>query len=488
MVLILLIMPGFLVAQDRMTLQECREIALRENKKIQIANEHELAVGSLEKSARTLFFPNIKFNGGYFRMNKALSLFSENMFLPVVPQEVFKNGLRVLDPGKNPQLVRETLVTQDVNGIPIPVEDGKTGNPLFKKYAFLPKDEAKFDLDNVFFGNVGLTQPVYMGGKIRHTYNMAKYGKQMMQARKKASESDVIVETDKRYWKVISLKEKVKLAEDYLKRLDTLLTDVRNLHEEGIVTGNKVMKVEVKRNKVELQLTKAKNGLELARMALNQTLGFNLDTTLRLSDSLGGVSSLNNPVSYKKQALEKRPEIHALNKGVKITKSAEKLMESRYLPNVGLSANYTFTNPNPWNGFEKKFGGSANVGVFVNIPIYHWGERRHTMEAARHEKRASIKKLEQTREMISLEVKKAVFSYNESIKKVKMTESSLEQAKENLRITRDNFQEGMAKSADVLEAQSMWQEAYSDYIEAMTEYKLNKTKLMEASGQLVDSK
>jgi outer membrane protein TolC len=327
-----------------------------------------------------------------------------------------------------------------------------------------------------------------MGGKIRHTYNMAKYGKQMMQARKKASESDVIVETDKRYWKVISLKEKVKLAEDYLKRLDTLLTDVRNLHEEGIVTGNKVMKVEVKRNKVELQLTKAKNGLELARMALNQTLGFNLDTTLRLSDSLGGVSSLNNPVSYKKQALEKRPEIHALNKGVKITKSAEKLMESRYLPNVGLSANYTFTNPNPWNGFEKKFGGSANVGVFVNIPIYHWGERRHTMEAARHEKRASIKKLEQTREMISLEVKKAVFSYNESIKKVKMTESSLEQAKENLRITRDNFQEGMAKSADVLEAQSMWQEAYSDYIEAMTEYKLNKTKLMEASGQLVDSK
>ncbi|MFW6100068.1 MAG: TolC family protein, partial [Bacteroidota bacterium] len=165
----------------------------------------------------------------------------------------------------------------------------------------------------------------------------------------------------------------------------------------------------------------------------------------------------------------------------------EQLMKSRYLPNIGLTANYTFTNPNPWNGFESEFGGTTNIGVFFNIPIYNWGERKHTMEAAKHQKRASMKKLEETRELISLEVKKAVFRYNESIKKIEMTKSSLEQAKDNLRTTKDNFEEGMAKSTDVLEAQSMWQEAYADYIEAMTEYKLNKTELMKASGQLTQN-
>ena len=248
------------------------------------------------------------------------------------------------------------------------------------------------------------------------------------------------------------------------------------------------MKVNVKKNKIELQLTKAKNGLELARMALNQTLGFPLDTIVHLSDSLGGVAQLSNPNTYKNQALKERPELQALNKGVKIAESGEELMKSRYLPNIGLTANYTFTNPNPWNGFETEFGGTANVGVFVNIPIYNWGERKHTLEAVRHKKRASMKKLEQTRELISLEVKKAVFRYNESIKKIEMTKSSLEQARENLETTKNNFEEGMAKSTDVLEAQSMWQEAYSDYIEAMTEYKLNKTKLMKASGQLIQNK
>ncbi|MFP4620094.1 MAG: TolC family protein [Bacteroidales bacterium] len=482
-----LLITGKSKAQEQMTLQECRERAMKHNKEIEIATENEETVNSLQKSAKTLNYPKINFNGGYFRLNKQLSLLSENMFLPVVPQEVFSEGLSVLDPRENPELVRETMVTQDVNGVPLPVEDPETGNPLFDKYAMLPEDEAKFNMRNVFFGNIGLNQPIYMGGKIKQTNSIAHYGQQMMQAKKHVSRSEVIVETDKRYWEVISLKEKVKLAEEYLNRLNALLSDVKNLHEEGIVTNNKVMQVEVKKNKIELRLTKAENGLELSRMALNQTLGFPLDSLVYLSDSLGNVDQLSNPKTYKEQALEERSEIQALKKGAKIAESGEQLMKSRYLPNIGLTANYTFTNPNPWNGFESEFGGTTNIGVFFNIPIYNWGERKHTMEAAKHQKRASMKKLEETRELISLEVKKAVFRYNESIKKIEMTKSSLEQAKDNLRTTKDNFEEGMAKSTDVLEAQSMWQEAYADYIEAMTEYKLNKTELMKASGQLTQN-
>ncbi|MEF8843887.1 MAG: TolC family protein [Bacteroidales bacterium] len=304
---------GSLKAQEQMTLQECRDRALKHNKKIEIATENELAVNSLEKSAKTLYYPNIKFNGGYFRMNQQFSLFSENMFLPVVPQEVFRNGLSVLDPRENPDLVRETMVTQDVNGVPLPVEDPESGNPMFEQYALLPRDEAKFNLQNVFFGNIGLKQPIYMGGKIKQTNNIAKYSSQMMEAKKHESEADVIVETDERYWKVISLKEKVRLAEEYKKRLDSLLTEVQNLHEEGIITKNKVMEVRVKKNKVELQLLKAKNGLEMGRMALNQTLGFSTDTTLHLADSLGEVTQLTNPENFRKKALEERAEIHALN-------------------------------------------------------------------------------------------------------------------------------------------------------------------------------
>jgi outer membrane protein TolC len=313
---------------------------------------------------------------------------------------------------------------------------------------------------------------------------MAKHTEQMFKARKEMSRAEVIVETDERYWKVVSLKEKVKLAKDYLKRIDTLINDVQNLHEEGLVTRNKLMQVKVKKNQVELQLLKARNGLKLSRMALNQSIGLPLDTAITLSDSLGEVSQLRNAEEYLYSAVNKRPEVEALNQGVKIAESGVRYMKSRYLPNIGITANYSMMNPNPYNGFESEFGGDWNVGVMVNIPIYHWGDRKHTLNAVRHEKKASMEKLQETKELISLEVKKTIFSYNESIKKVEMAESSLKQAEENLEVTRDNFEEGMSKVSDLLEAQSMWQEAYSDYIEAKTEYRLTETKLLKASGQL----
>ena len=483
--LLLLAFPSILAAQETLTLQQCRNLALEHNKEIAIAEENTLAVHELEKAAQTLYYPKFSFHGGYFRMNKQFSLFSKNMFLPVVPSEVYQNGLSTLDPRENPDLVRETMVTQNFNGVPIPVEDPKTGKPMFQDYALLPKSEARFDLENIFFGNIGLRQPVYTGGKIKQTQKIARYSKKLMEARKQVSKADVVMQTDKRYWKVISLQEKVKLSKDYLKRLDALLSDVSNLHEEGIVTRNKLMQVQVKKNKVELQKFKAENGLKLARMALNQKLGYPLDTLFLLADSLGSTKSLSHPGEYKAKALENRSEIRALRQSINITESGVEIMKSRYLPNIGLAANYTFTNPNPWNGFDNEFGGSPNIGLYINVPIYHWGERKHTLQAVKHKQKADIKKLEQTRELISLEVRKAIFSYNESVKQVNMTQTGLEQARENLEITKDNFEEGMAKSADVLEAQSIWQEAYNDHINAMIEYKLNRTKLLQTSGQLL---
>ncbi|MGM0497210.1 MAG: TolC family protein [Bacteroidota bacterium] len=483
-IILLFISTGTAQGQEPISLEECRDMALKHNKQIKIAEEKELAVGSLRKSAKTQFYPKFSFNGGYFRTNKELNLFNEDMYIPIVPDEVYQNGMDVLDPQTNPDLVRETFVTDDFDGVPVPKEDPKTGNPLFENYAYLPQDEATIDMKNVFFGNIGMTQPIYTGGKIRETHNIAKYGEKMMESKKNISQSEVILETDKRYWKVISLKEKVTLAEDYLKRIDTLLNDVKNLHEEGIITENKVTKVTVKKDQIQLKLTKAKNGLELARMALNQTIGAPLDSTVRLSDSIGEVYELKNSQDYVNSALSERSELNALNNGVKMAESGEELMKSRYKPNIGLTANYTMMNPNPYNGFENEFGGDINVGVMVNIPIYHWGDKKHTLEAARHNKKASVHKLEESKEKISLEVRKTIFSYREAIKKVEMTKSSLEHAEENLEMTKNNFDEGITKLADVLEAQSMWQEAYSEYIEAKTEFKLTETELQKASGQL----
>ena len=154
------------------------------------------------------------------------------------------------------------------------------------------------------------------------------------------------------------------------------------------------------------------------------------------------------------------------------------------MPNIGLTAGYLMTNPNPYNGMTEEFGGDWNVGLVCNIPVFHFGEKRQTLEAARHEQQVSELKLEEAREMISLQVQQAVYSYTESVKKAEMAKIALTQATENLQLTQDNFDEGMLQTRDVLEAQTMWQDAYSTYIDALTEQQLSNTKLKKVTGAL----
>jgi len=154
------------------------------------------------------------------------------------------------------------------------------------------------------------------------------------------------------------------------------------------------------------------------------------------------------------------------------------------MPNIGLTANYMFYNPNPYNGFNEEFGGDWSVGVAVNIPIFHWNDRGHTLRAARSEQRVAELKLDEAKELISLQVQQAVYKLNESIKKVELSQENLKQAEENLKVTQDGFDTGRLKTSDVLEAQAMWQDAYSELIDARMEYRLNLVNLRKVTGAL----
>jgi outer membrane protein TolC len=482
--ILLLVTTQVLAQQERLSLDDCRQLALKHNKKIAMADENRLMVHSIGKSTQTMHYPKFNLNGGYVRMNKEFSLLSDDVYLPVIPSGAMVNGQ--FDPStlqSDPDLMRQTLVTQDVMGFPIPVLD-ENGNYIFQNYSYLPKDAATLGIENLFLLNLGMTQPIYTGGKIKELNKLVDYGEDLMVAKKEMTESEVVIETDERYWQVISLKEKVKLTNIYKGMLENLLGDLNNIYEEGIITKNDILKAKVKYNEIDLKLLKSQNGLKLAQMALNQTLGFPLDTVVELSDSIVLTIQIPDKKEMTQLALENRPEIDMVNSTIKMAQSGEKILRSRYLPNIGLTANYMFTNPNPYNGFKEEFGGDWNVGVIINVPIWNWNEHKHSLDAMKHKTRSIELKYEETKELISLEVQKTLFKYHESLKKVEMTRVSLEQAEENLKITEDSFKEGILKTTDLLEAQTMWQSAFSEYIEAKTENKLCESELLRVSGQL----
>ncbi len=462
--LILEIISSDLQAQS-LTLIQCRDMALLHNQKLKSSQEQSALATDLRKSAYTQFLPSFDFTGSYLRTNKQIQVLSEDKYLPI-----FK-----FDP--ETMSLKPDLFT--IGGQSIVMEDG---NPLFNSYAYLPKDQLKMGSKNLYVLNMGMTQPLFLGGKLQSLYRTAKLNEDISCLNNKLETSDVLYKVDEAYWRVASLKEKVKLAQEYKNLLDKLVYDLTNLHHEGIITNNDVLKAKVKQSEADLMLYKAQNGLKLSKMALCQQIGLPIDTDIEVED----VPILETPLlideNFRNKAISQRPEIEMLRKSIKITNEAVNVARSRFMPDIALAANYTMANPNPYKGFVNEFGGDWNVGVVARVPLFHWGDRFHTMNAAKHGQKIGEIKLDEAQEMIGLQVQQAVNLYNEAQRKIQLTKITFDQTEQNLKQTNDIFSEGMLKTTDVLEAQLLWQKAYNELIDSRLEFRMQETNLQKVLG------
>ena len=470
-------------AQKVLQLEDCRQMALVHNKSLQMVQESVKAAKQLKEAAFTQFLPNFSANGAYTRNEKNLSLLSEDANLPVYNMNA--NGTPNYANSWNnnwKQVAANTYAPVDASGN---VFDPKV-NPekiQWKNYALLPKSAMEFDIQNVFAGSIGFVQPIFMGGKIKELYNIAKYGENLAQAQQESKMTELLLEVDEAYWRVVSLENKVKLAKEYrnlIARVDSNVTDMIN---EGVATKAEELKVRVKLNEADITMTKAEDGLNLSRMALNQLCGIALDDVYTLADQNLAAETITQLIPID-QALNNRPEIKQLMQMENIAKSNEKIMVSRFLPNIVLSGNYLVTNPNSFDGYKNQFGGMYSIGVVANIPLFHFGDKVHTLNAAKSQHKIATLQLEETKEKMQLQIKQSSYKVAESLKKKTSTEHNVEQAEENLRYATEGFTEGVITSTDLLGAQTAWLSAKSEYIDANIDVKLTNLYLAKSLGTL----
>jgi len=475
-----------LFPQKTLQLEDCRQMALTHNKSIQMAQESVLAARQLKKAAFTQFLPNFSANGAYNRNQKNASLLSEDALLPVGTK--MADGSFSFTPD---QLSNKWML--DANGNPVAPLDA-TGTPFnpktnpeklqIKGYALLPKEAMEFDMKNIFVGTIGFVQPLFMGGKISELYHIAKYGENLAQAQQENKVTELLLEVDEAYWRVVSVENKVDLATEYRGLIARVDSDVNIMIEEGVATKSEALKIRVKLNEADITLTKAENGLNLSRMVLNQLCGMSLDESYLLADQeLNSETTITQLIPIE-QALSNRPEIKALTQVENMAISNEKIMVSRFLPNIALAGNYLISNPNSFNGYENKFAGMFTVGIVANIPLFHFGDKFHTLNAAKSQHRIATLQLEETKEKMQLQIKQSSYKVAESLKKKTATQQNIEQAEENLRYATEGFEAGVITSTDLLGAQTAWLSAKSEYIDANIDVKLCNLYLEKSLGTL----
>ena len=344
------------------------------------------------------------------------------------------------------------------------------------------------DTRNMMAGAVTVTQPVFMGGAIVAANKMANINEQMAANSLEMKKQGTLYHIDQAYWQVVSLRHKQTLAESYVALVRKLKGDVQKMIDQGVATKGDGLSVSVRVNEAEMALTQVSDGLELSKMLLCQLCGLPEDEEITLADEestdLSQEGSQDVTVSDPSIAFQNRPELKVLQNTVDLTRQTTNVLKAGNLPQVMLTGGYAVTNPNTFNGFEKKFGGVWNVGVVVRVPIWNWGDVKYKVRASKGSTAMAKLELDDAREMISLQVRQNNFKVKEAQKKLAMAQSNVANADENLRMANLAFKEGTASFTTVMEAQTAWNQAQSQKIDAEIGVKLSQVELQKALGTL----
>lgn len=448
----LLVWSGYANSQQTLTLEECRNLAIQNNKELQMSGEKVKAANEEKKAAFTRYFPQLSAMGGYMWNQKDINLLDMDALSAKLGSAL----------GPIAQL------------------------PVFGQLMGGVDEMQHLDVQNIWVGGVSLVQPVFMGGKIVSYNQITKYARELAESMNDLQLQEVIYKTDETYWQVISLVNKKKLADAYVGLLRKMDSDVTAMITEGVATQADGLSVKVKLNEAEMAQTKVDNGLALSRMLLAQICGLPLDEPLALADE--NIENFpvhsNDAVANVNEAFANRDELKSLELATKIYQKKERIVLADMLPNVALSANYLVTNPNAFNGFKNEFAGMFNVGVMVKVPLSGWWEGSYKRNAARAETRIQMLQLMEAREKVELQVNQSVYKVNEANKKLTASSRNMENAEENLRHANLGFEEGVIPALNLMEAQTAWVSARSSLIDAQIEVKLTEVYLSKAMGNL----
>ena len=449
-------------------LDSLRARAVSNNKSLLMAEQKKVAASYTHKSAKTNYLPKVSATGAYMYTSRELSLLSDEQ----------KHTLSNIGTGLSAMVPDLAPMSSQLNS---------AGQGLV--------DALHTDTRNAGIVAVTLTQPIYMGGKIRAYNKITEYAEQASGTIYDKTLQDIIVDVDEAYWNLVALHSKKKLAEGYKTLVEKLESDVEQLVKEGMATKADLLSVKVKVNEAGVTLIQVNNGIELSRMNLCRICGLDMDEPIDVEDNMDNKTSIadfddnvdmsNQSADYMVQQAEgNRKELQALELQNKIYDEKIKLARAEYLPKVALMGGYLASNPSVFNSFERKMKGMWNVGITLNVPILTWGDRSYKVKAAKAEACMHRYETEEVKEKIELQVNQCRQKLQESQERYQTTLRSVDEAEENLRYANHGMKEGVITLSNVMEAQTAWLKAKSEWVNAQVDVRLANLYLKKAIGTI----
>ena len=333
-------------------------------------------------------------------------------------------------------------------------------------------------LKNGLMGGVSAQLPVFTGGRILNANRLADVGVETSRLQRRMSEKEVVLTAETYFWQAVILKEKLKTFEAVERQLAKFANDAEAAVTAGVSDRNDLLQVNLKKNETRSNRITLENALTTAKRLLAQYTGHAGDSIDVSADMSGGLPP--SPLQLyadPSAALPHTTEYAMMEQNVKANRLKYKMTVGQNLPMVAVGGGYMYDDLMDkshqfWVGFAT-----------VSIPLSGWWGGSHEMKKQRLAVRNAENTLKDNGQLLVIDMENKWNDMNDAYRKISIAMESIAQAEENLRLHNDYYRAGTATMSDLLEAQTLYQNSRSAYVEAYADYQIKKREYLQATGQ-----
>ena len=339
-----------------------------------------------------------------------------------------------------------------------------------------------FDNDNFVQAGVQVSLPLYAGGSISAGVGAAEYAAEASAERYEAVLQDIKLGTGEHYVQVLRAESGLEVAESNVRTLRAHTELARRQYEFGAVPKNDFLAASGALADAEQRRLQAENALDFARAAYNRFLNRPLDQTVALDPKLD-IDRLVPPgetlESLIMTATQQRDELAVLKAEVNSLRENSTAIRARSRPQFALTGGYMY--------LENAFLDSDEfwmAGVSFQWNLFNAGRNRDRAAAIERQALAVNHTRSDLLSSISLQVRRAWNDRQEAEARTRVAEAAVDQAIENLRVVQNRYEAGSSANIEVLDAETLRQQALNNRDNARYGLVLAQLRLARAVGAL----
>jgi outer membrane protein len=332
---------------------------------------------------------------------------------------------------------------------------------------------------------LGIEQPLFAGGRLRNVTRAAERTASAVERLADQARADVALEVQRAFWTLHGGLAALGAVEAALAQMDEHVQDMVNRYEEEVVLRSELLAAQTRRSEVALERVEAENAVRVASLELNRLIGLPSTAEVRPAGTAEPEALPSDLDALVEDALASRPQLQAIEEEVGALRAQVAVARGSRLPELALVSRYVYARPNPYVFTEQTtFRGTWEAGVAVRWSLFEGGGRSaRESEAAAH-LRAAEARLQEAREAVGVDVARQYLETRRASEAVEVAAQNVEQAAEGLRVTRQQFAEGVVLSAHLLDAERAYREAQARAAWAEAELSIGRAALRHALGRV----